>query len=102
MTQSSQLSSSQRWSASSLGTFQWRRWDEEETVLFHTASGNTHVLSPPAVAVLLELEHASLDFEEIVRRVTISLGNVQDDGLADQVRHLLDEFDQLGLIEPVT
>jgi PqqD family protein of HPr-rel-A system len=94
--------SAQLWASSSLGTFQWRNWDEEETILFHTASGNTHVLSPPAAAVLKELEHASLDFEEIVRRVTISLGNVHDDSLADQVRRLLDEFDQLGLIEPVT
>ncbi len=97
MTQPRQL-----WTASRLGTFQWRKWDETETILFHTASGDTHVLSPPAAVVLKELEHASLPFEEIVKRVTISLGDVHDDSLADQVEQLLDDFDQLGLIEPVT
>jgi PqqD family protein of HPr-rel-A system len=90
------------WTASRLGAFQWRNWDDSETILFHTASGDTHVLSPPAAVILKELEHDSLPFEEIVKRVTISLGDAHDDSLADQVEQLLDEFDQLGLIEPVT
>ncbi len=91
-----------QWSASSLGTFHWQRWDDEETVVFHTASGNTHVLNPLAVAVLKELEHSSLDFDEIVRRVTISLNDVQEETLPERIGQLLEEFDHLGLIEPVT
>ncbi len=97
MTQPRQL-----WTASRLGTFQWRNWDDSETILFHSASGDTHVLSAPAAVILKELEHASLTFEEIVQSVTISLGHPHDDSLAGQVKQLLDEFDQLGLIEPVT
>lgn len=97
MTQSSSL-----WTASRLGKFHWRDGDDGEEILFHSASGGTHVLSAPAAAILKELEHRSLAFEEIVQCVTISLGDAHDDSLADQVKQLLDEFDQLGLIEPVS
>jgi PqqD family protein of HPr-rel-A system len=38
------------------GTLHWRRWDDEdEMVVFDTASGNTHLLSPAAAEVLLAL-----------------------------------------------
>ncbi len=39
-----------------VGTLHWRRWnDEEEMVVFDTASGSTHLLSPAAAEVLLAL-----------------------------------------------
>jgi len=94
--------SSPLWTASRFGTFQWRQWDDDEIILYHTASGDTHVLSPAAVVVLKELEHATLGFEEILQRVTISADDEERDRLAEHVKRLLDEFDHLGLIEPVS
>ncbi|WP_298234152.1 HPr-rel-A system PqqD family peptide chaperone [uncultured Azohydromonas sp.] len=42
--------------AAPAGTLHWRRWDdEEEMVVFDTASGSTHLLSPAAAEVLLAL-----------------------------------------------
>lgn len=94
------MSAAPAWTISHLGTFTWQSWDDDEIVVYHSASGATHVLTPPAAAVIQELEQSDLRQEEIVERVAKTLDCDSDEHFTDQVRQLLEEFDQLGLIEP--
>ncbi|WP_043460139.1 HPr-rel-A system PqqD family peptide chaperone [Azohydromonas australica] len=58
--------------AAPAGTLHWRRWDdEEEMVVFDTASGSTHLLSPAAAEVLLALLEAAVpqDAAQLAQRL---------------------------------
>jgi len=89
------------WGASRDGRLIWQIWDDDEPVVFHTASAATHVLTPPAAAVLRELQTSDLSIDDITQCVADLVGCAPDESIATQVGQLLEDFDRLGLIEPV-
>lgn len=71
-----------------------RHWPgEDEHLVFHETSGNVHLLTPLAVAVLDRLALGPASASELAN----ALGGL-DAGLAHAVLHSLD---QVGLIVPV-
>ncbi|MCE9590675.1 MAG: HPr-rel-A system PqqD family peptide chaperone [Planctomycetes bacterium] len=79
----------------------WRCWDDG-CIVYHMDSGDTHELNDVAAAALRCLAAAKLDYHQVSQLVCASLqveGGTDFDG---HIRQLMDSFDQVGLIEPVT
>ncbi len=88
-----------RWRVISGHPLVWRSWDDDEHVVYHTGTGDTHLLNDVAAEILVCLEVEALTCEELARRCGAAFGVEPDEGLRGHVAATLDEFDDLGLIE---
>lgn len=79
----------------------WRCWDDG-CIVYHMDSGDTHELNDIATEALRCLSTASLDSHQVAQLVAGALHMENGPELEDHVRLLLDSFDAVGLIEPVT
>ncbi|MBZ4660458.1 MAG: hypothetical protein JG766_2381 [Desulfacinum sp.] len=75
------------------------RYDGDQTVLFHTLSGDIHILSPIAEAVLDILGKTPAAVPDIIDRVCNQLDLQRTKDLENQLLWLLQEMDESGLIE---
>ncbi len=80
----------------------WRHWDEGEYLVYHTGSGDTHLLNVVSAAVLAELERRPLGIDQLTRRVADALAVEPDAELATEIRRLISAFDDVGLVEPAS
>jgi PqqD family protein of HPr-rel-A system len=80
----------------------WRSWDEREQVVYHTGSGETHLLNEVAAKVLRQLEVEPLGVGELADRLAESLEIEATADVTRVVGDLVHQFDDLGLIEPTT
>lgn len=77
-----------------------RRWDDE-CLVFHAGSGNTHLLNAVAGAVLTSLDTGPATPEQLVERVAEQLGYQVDAEFTAYVRQTSAELNGLELIEAV-
>lgn len=92
------MDKSTRWQISGQQKLLWQTWDNE-TVVFHTGSGDTHLLNPFTCELLKLLEKNALSLTELT--VALVEHETQDENM-DMIRHLdatLHELGYLGLIE---
>ena len=80
----------------------WRSWDDDEYVVYSTASGDTHLINHVTAEVLRQLERSDLPFSDLVRKVTESLGIELNPKIETYVARLVTYLDQIGLVEPVS
>jgi PqqD family protein of HPr-rel-A system len=82
-------------------SFRWRHWDDE-FVLYHEQSGDTHLLNPLAARALEFLNRTPLSADDLAGRLAAAfeLDAVPKLDLASAVTQLLARFSDLGLIEP--
>jgi len=73
----------------------------EQHVVFHSASGDTHLLDQISFTGLLCLQEEPLGREQLALRLSHRLGLPCDEELRQYARKLLVRFDRLGLVEPV-
>lgn len=78
----------------------WRNWDEESFLVYHTGSGDTHLLNRVTAEVLRQLERADADVGELAHRVAQSFEVEADDEFVQQIEQLLAHLDELGLVDP--
>jgi PqqD family protein of HPr-rel-A system len=71
----------------------------DSAVVFHPGSGDTHLLNPLAAEALHALSESPLDAGELTQHLALRMEGASSE-LAAQLRQLLQEFDDLGLIEP--
>lgn len=76
----------------------WRVWDDETTV-YHTRSGDTHLLNPLAAAALQLLVQQPATCTQIIEHVATLYALKVDGELVRQMEECLSQFDQVGLIE---
>lgn len=69
-------------------------------MLYHRASGDTHLLNPLAAQILHVIIEAPGDAATIAARVAHRLDLQCDDDLIRPIRQTLADFDERGLIEP--
>ena len=81
-------------------SFRWRQWDEEH-VLYHENSGDTHRLNALG-ARALELLETPATADELARRLAARLTVAPDEAFASVVGKLVLHFRELGLVESVT
>ncbi|HXV75664.1 MAG TPA: HPr-rel-A system PqqD family peptide chaperone [Candidatus Polarisedimenticolaceae bacterium] len=79
----------------------WRSWDPEQSIVYHCDSGDTHLVNSVTAEVLRVLERSPCTASRIARTIAPRLGVGPDEGLARQVRELLEHLDRVGLAEPV-
>lgn len=77
----------------------WRCWDGQ-TLVFHPASGDTHLVEPLAAAVLQSLQEAPRDAEDLFR-LAAAQAACDPRAAAEPCAALLVELEALGLVEPV-
>lgn len=91
------MSMATSWRLSAGQRLRRRQWDGE-CVLYNDLSGDTHLIGPDALELLLALQGRPLDTDGLAR----ALGAAGlADGDADEVASLLDELERLALVEVV-
>ena len=76
----------------------WRTWDDE-SVVFDSESGETHLLDVVSREALSCLQGATLDIGELCGAMAERLDVENDDELRRYVEHLVSQFDELGLVD---
>ena len=76
-----------------------RRWDDE-TVVYHSGSGDIHILNAIAANALKLLTDHPCTIPRLARQLADCQGFASDKDWRDHVTRLIDTFDQVGLIEP--
>ena len=82
------------------GELELRYWDGDY-VVYNPLNGSTHVLDIVAGEVLKAIGAGRGQRSELCRRVAEFLEMPNDATVADNVREILAQLDELGLIEPV-
>jgi PqqD family protein of HPr-rel-A system len=77
-----------------------RAWGEGEVVVYHAASGDTHLLDVPAARLLSRLQGSPATVHELCSVVAADLPFSPEEAL-DYTEELLDELQHLALVEPV-
>jgi PqqD family protein of HPr-rel-A system len=78
----------------------WRVWDDE-FIIFHPLSGDTHLLDYFSAEVLKSIEDAPAECAEIAAFISRKFEIDLDEKLVDRIEELLSKFSKLNLIEPV-
>jgi PqqD family protein of HPr-rel-A system len=74
---------------------------EDEYIVFNPLSDEIHRLNPIAATVLAELEAGPLSVEQLTTRLASVITIDMDDGLHSQIRGIIAQFDELGLVHPL-
>ena len=82
-------------------TLIWRSWNDDEFVVYHRPSGETHLLNPIAAATLRRLEQVPSSLDELCERIASEFETAEPAEYRSSLADLLDHFDGLGLIRPV-
>lgn len=78
--------------------FRWRCWDQD-WVVYNIPSGSTHLLTAVAAEALRVLEQKPATALDLSQRLAAAASLKPDEELIDQVRKLLANLDDMGLIE---
>lgn len=87
-----------RWKINPFVDLHWRTWNNE-TVLFDSASGDTHLLEPITVEVLkfIEASDSSQSITDVVKRITPITNEGEEDAFA-HVQHVIAACQRLGIV----
>jgi PqqD family protein of HPr-rel-A system len=88
-----------RWQLTAPGEFRWVQWDDE-WVLYHGASGDTHLLDALAVEVLEALQRAPATAAGLVEDLSQAGDEETRRRLAPYIDSLLATLARRGVIEP--
>ena len=89
-----------RWAISRESPLLWQSWDDDEYVVYSSASGDTHLINEVTAEVLRQLERSELAFSDLVHNVAQTLGTEPDEPTENHIARLLVYLDQIGLVEP--
>ena len=73
---------------------------DQKAVVYNPLSGDTHEVNIMAADILRELK-STLSFEQLFERIAVLYEIIVNEDLAIQIERLVQQFDELGLIEPV-
>jgi PqqD family protein of HPr-rel-A system len=81
----------------------FRAWDDDANVVCYDAtSGDTHLLSPLAAAILSHLQRESaLRLDAVVNHVAASLDVEADETLVLAIEEILSEFTERGVLAQI-
>jgi len=78
----------------------WHAWDNE-FVVYHSGSGDTHLLNLLAATALQSLQQAPADLSELTAQIASRHGLEIDEDFQRSMEELVTELARLGLIEQV-
>ncbi len=77
----------------------WKNWGDH-TVVYNFLSGNTHLLNSTAALILEVLQDEPATSVTVAKKLAQKLNLQVNDEIYYQVAQLLQDFDQLGIIQP--
>ena len=87
----------------SLSVPQYADSETADLVVYYPLSGDTHLLNVvDASALKCVPADSAVELDSLVQRVANELDVAADDQLRDYLQRLVLQFDELGLIEPVS
>jgi len=92
------MMTSEKWQMTSGFELLWHTWDDE-SVVYHTGSGDTHLLDTIAMSALMALENKALTVAELVEKVSKHCAINPDPAFFESITQLISSFNRLGLIE---
>jgi PqqD family protein of HPr-rel-A system len=78
-----------------------RAWDDE-VVVYHPESGDTHLLNPAAVEMLQVLEQGPASAQALSEHVATRFDVPLDEKLRDQVEETLSGLGRVGLVAKIS
>ncbi len=94
------MDSGAKWRAVTDFELLWRSWDDEY-VVYHAGSGDTHWLTAVAAEVLRTLQHKLATAEELVQRVAARFDVSRDEELVAYIEQILTHLKRADLTERV-
>ncbi len=88
----------QKWQVVGTSPLVWREWNNQ-FVVYHPPSGDTHLLTAVAASVLRALESAPRSMKELVRTALSHSNDQTDHPLLMQIEDLIDTLERKGVIE---
>jgi PqqD family protein of HPr-rel-A system len=95
--------SAPRWRLLTASSLKFHAWPGEEFVLvFHSASGDTHLVDALSAEVLRRLQDGPLTEETLWRRLLEQTGFSVEEFPLDRLQPILTQLEQLSLVERAT
>lgn len=88
-----------RWTATASYPLRWHTWGDGRYVVYHSGSGDTHMLNEVAAEVLRQLDGQAVAVPDVTVRVAAAL-EADSAMLAPHIDQLVPYLEDLGLIEP--
>lgn len=79
----------------------WKQWGDEP-VVYNVSSGNTHLISPIAAKILRQLTRQPSTSETLAQEIASEVDLESDQELLDRIEGLIHDFDELGLVKPIS
>lgn len=89
-----------RWRVRAGADLRWRSWNDDH-IVYHGASGDTHRVNAVTAAALRGLAGGPATVGELRRGIEAALGLEPDPSLDERLLDLLWELDDLGIVEPI-
>ena len=87
-----------KWQIVSGVELRWKAWDDEHLV-YHSGSGDVHLLNPLVVKILRALQKSPLSFRQLQDIFSVS-HDQPNEIQGDQLDEILRQLKKLDLIEP--
>lgn len=75
---------------------------EPDVILFHEASGDTHLVNQLTLVILQSLAQREGDAVQLIEHLRDHHGLEISDDLPPKIEQLLRDLDELGVVEPIT
>ena len=85
------------WEIEGKARFLFRHW-ADECAVYDNVTGDTHLLEPVGVEVLLALQHASASAESLCKRVASRFETEPNAEFSSMLESVLIDFERLALI----
>ena len=89
-----------RWRVPQNAEFHWKRW-EDSFALYHSGSGQTHVLDPLAALLIQLIGEGPRTTSELLQQMVAQLEVDASQEFQEELQQTLWRLDALGLIEAV-
>lgn len=89
------------WRVRPLVALNWHEWPDEGSVAFDDTSGQLVELDELGGAVMACLEAAPHRIDDIASTLAADLGQVPDEPFRDAVAQVVQQFQQLGWVDPI-
>ena len=78
----------------------WRVWNDEH-IIYHTGSGDTHLLSSDAAKVLRSLQKDAATISDLENKLASVIDVPQDNHLPSYLETIMTDLNKLGVIERI-
>jgi PqqD family protein of HPr-rel-A system len=91
----------QRWRFAADTQLVWRSWGDDEHIVYHTDSGDTHQLNSVAAEVIRALQHQPATTQQLAAHIASTFQIPSDEELAFHIGEILANLAGKGLVERV-